>query len=247
MPIRRSRSKVAIMPIVAAILALAACSSDADAPHDARVEADLAQNEQAKDMLDPIPVMGEEVRILAFGDSLFAGYGLKDSVGDSYPAKLEAALRARGVNARITNAGVSGDTSAAGLGRLEFVLNEQKETPNLFILELGGNDLLRGLSPDETRANFIAMLDMLKTRNIPVLIMGMRAPPNYGPEFQQAFDALYGDLASEYGTALIPFWLEDIYQEPQLFQDDRIHPTVEGIELLVSSTVEQVEQSLPES
>ena len=91
------------------------------------------------------------------------------------------------------------------------------------------------------------MLDTLKERDIPVLIMGMRAPPNYGPEYQQAFDALYGELAEEYSTALIPFWLEDIYQDPQLFQNDRIHPTVEGIEELVASTVDQVAGALPES
>ncbi|MEL7320297.1 MAG: GDSL-type esterase/lipase family protein, partial [Pseudomonadota bacterium] len=127
-----------------------------------------------------------------------------------------------------------------------FVLEAETEKPDLFILELGGNDLLRGLSPDETRENFKAMLDTLEEQGIPVLLMGMRAPPNYGPEYQQAFDALYGELAQEYDTALIPFWLEDIYQNPQLFQDDRIHPTVEGIEELVGSTVDQVASALPE-
>ncbi|MEO0590724.1 MAG: arylesterase [Pseudomonadota bacterium] len=222
---------------------LSACS---DAPNEADA-ARVAAGAGSEAELNPIPVMGEEVRILAFGDSLFAGYGLEDADGDSYPAKLEAALRARGVNARISNAGVSGDTSAAGLQRLGFVLEAQEEAPDLFILELGGNDLLRGLSPEETRENFAAMLDELKQREIPVLIMGMRAPPNYGPEFQQAFDALYGDLAQEYDTALIPFWLERIYQEPQLFQNDRIHPTIEGIEELVGATVEQVAASIPQA
>ena len=90
------------------------------------------------------------------------------------------------------------------------------------------------------------MLDEMKSSEITELIMGMRAPPNYGPEYQQAFDGLYGDLAQSYDTALIPFWLEDIYQEPQLFQNDRIHPTVEGVEELVSSTVVQVASALPE-
>ncbi len=189
--------------------------------------------------------MGEERRILAFGDSLFAGYGFSEPGQDSYPAKLESALRARGINARVINAGVSGDTSAAGLGRLKFTLDALEETPDLFVLELGGNDLLRGLSPDQTRANFRAMLDELKARGIPVLIMGMRAPPNYGPEYQADFDALYGDVAREYGAALIPFWLEDIYRNPLLFQDDRIHPTVEGVEELVGSTVEDVAAALP--
>lgn len=242
MPIRSKRVKVALLAICGALLPLSACGESAGEADATRVGAGAGGDEA----LDPIPVMGEEVHILAFGDSLFAGYGLEDADGDSYPAKLEAALRARGVNARISNAGVSGDTSAAGLQRLGFVLEAQEEKPDLFILELGGNDLLRGLSPEETRENFSAMLDELKQRQIPVLIMGMRAPPNYGPEYQQAFDALYGDLAQEYDTALIPFWLETIYQEPQLFQNDRIHPTVEGIEELVGATVEQVAAAIPE-
>lgn len=247
MPIRKNGMKVAkrlsFVAAFGAVFSLAACgetTNDTAAPPP-------SQTADEPVALDPIPVMGEEVRIVAFGDSLFAGYGLKDAEGDSYPAKLEAALRSRGVNARVSNAGVSGDTSAAGRQRLGFVLDAEAEKPDLFILELGGNDLLRGLSPDETRENFAAMLDTLKEREIPVLIMGMRAPPNYGPEFQQQFDSLYGELAQEYQTALIPFWLEDIYQEPQLFQNDRIHPTVEGIEELVGSTVDQIAAALPES
>ncbi len=242
MPIRIRRVKVACAVIFAALFPLAACSETGGEAEAVPVNA----VSEGPDGLEPIPVMGEEVRILTFGDSLFAGYGLEDAQGDSYPAKLEAALRGRGVNARIANAAVPGDTSAAGRQRLQFVLDEQDQTPHLFILELGGNDLLRGLSPEETRANFVAMLDELKARAIPVLIMGMRAPPNYGPEYVAAFDALYGDLAREYDTALIPFWLEEIYQDPQLFQQDRIHPTVEGIEELVGATVDQVAAAIPE-
>ncbi|OBV12017.1 arylesterase [Erythrobacter dokdonensis] len=218
-------------------MALAACGSEADevarAPEAARDEA----------ALPAIPVMGPERRILAFGDSLFAGYGLEPA--QSYPARLEAALRAKGINARIGNAGVSGDTTAAGLQRLAFTLDAQEKSPDLFILELGGNDLLRGLSPEETRANLAQMLSVLQERGVPVLLMGMRAPPNYGPEYQARFDAMYRDLAKEYGAALIPFWLEDIYREPELFQADRIHPTAEGIERLVGSTIDEVEGALP--
>ena len=245
MPIRKTGAKVAMsMMFVAALGALFSLSACSEPTND--TPGDVVANSAVDDIdFDPIPIMGEEVRILAFGDSLFAGYGLEDSEGDSYPAKLEAALRARGINAVVSNAGVSGDTSAAGRQRLGFVLEAEEVKPDLFILELGGNDLLRGLSPEETRENFKAMLDALKAQNIPVLLMGMRAPPNYGPEFQQAFDALYGELAQEYETALIPFWLEDIYQDPQLFQNDRIHPTVEGIEELVGSTVDQVAAALP--
>ena len=170
-----------------AMFSLAACG---EPTNDTLADEPVAQNAPDDIEFDPIPIMGPEVQILAFGDSLFAGYGLADAKGDSYPAKLEASLRSRGVNAVIRNAGVSGDTSAEGRERLGFVLESEETKPDLFILELGGNDLLRGLSPDETRQNFEAMLDTLKAKDIPVLIMGMRAPPNYGPEYQQAFDAL---------------------------------------------------------
>jgi acyl-CoA thioesterase-1 len=215
-------------------LVLAGCSNKAEAP---------ARDSAARSEEPALPVMGTERRILAFGDSLFAGYGLQPQ--ESYPARLEAALRARGVNARVINAGVSGDTTAAGWQRLAFTLDAQETAPDLFILELGGNDLLRGLSPDETRANLARILAELKQRGIPVLVMGMRAPPNYGPDYQARFDAIYRELAREYGAALIPFWLEAIYREPELFQADRIHPTAQGIERLVAATIDAVERALP--
>lgn len=233
---KRTWSKIAV--IGAGVLALAACG---DAAEDGLPAGGVAEDRQPA--LPAVPVMGPERRILAFGDSLFAGYGLDPA--QSYPARLEAALRVRGVNAKIANAGVSGDTTAAGLNRITFTLDAQQQAPDLFILELGGNDLLRGLSPEETRANLAQMLSVLRDRNVPVLLMGMRAPPNYGPEYQARFDAMYRDLAKEYGAALIPFWLEDIYREPELFQSDRIHPTAEGIERLVASTIAEVEGALP--
>ncbi len=224
-------------------LALAACGGETPAADPQRSgNGDITTSNPS--VSAPVPVEGPERRLIAFGDSLFAGYNVAPE--DSYPAKLQDALRESGINAFVVNAGISGDTSAAGRQRLAFTLDAQEEKPDLFILELGGNDLLRGLSPDETRANFVAMLDELKAREIPVLIMGMRAPPNYGPEYQQAFDGLYGDLAREYGAAYIPFWLEEIYQEPELFQSDRIHPTEEGIERLVAATVERVSAALPQ-
>lgn len=220
-------------------LLLGACNGEAEEA----TSAPAANAEADSAALPAIPVMGPERRIIAFGDSLFAGYGLDPA--QSYPARLEAALRAKGVNAAVTNAGISGDTTAAGLQRLAFTLDAQAETPDLFILELGGNDLLRGLSPEETRGNLAEMLTVLRERKVPVLLMGMRAPPNYGPEYQAAFDAIYRDLAKEYGTALIPFWLEDIYREPDLFQSDKIHPTAEGIERLVAATLDEVQGALP--
>lgn len=188
-------------------------------------------------------VAGPERRILAFGDSLFAGLGV--GMENSYPAQLEAALREDGINARIVNAGVSGDTTAAGLQRLAFTLDAQKPAPELVLLELGANDMLRALSPAETRANLTAMLDELAKRRIPVLLMGMRAPPNYGPEYQREFDAIYADLGRRPGVTLVPFWLETIYQRPELFQPDRLHPTVEGLGVLVGATKEPVRDALP--
>nr|WP_272916505.1 arylesterase [Qipengyuania pelagi] len=220
------------------MIALAACGQSADPAPQPRETAPVAANDDTPQ----IPVSGPERRILAFGDSLFAGYGV--GTENSYPAKLETALRARGIDARIVNAGVSGDTSGAGRQRLPFVLDKQQNI-DLVILELGGNDLLRGIPPSETRANFEAMLSELRDRGIPVLLMGMRAPPNYGPEFQRDFDALYGDLAQEYGADLIPFWLETVYQRPELFQNDRIHPTEEGLQVLANDTVAEVVEALP--
>lgn len=192
-----------------------------------------------------IPVMGPERRILAFGDSLFAGYNLQEH--ESYPAQLEQALRAGGINARVTNAGVSGDTTAAGRQRLGFTLDELEQGPELAIVELGGNDLLRGLTPEESKANLEAMLQELTKRNVPVLLMGMRAPPNYGPEFQAQFDGMYGQLAEQYDAALVPFFLEPIYDKPELIQSDRIHPTAEGISELVAFTKDAVEAALPKA
>lgn len=219
-------------------LALGGCS---DAAEEGANAPEMA--EDGKPALPAIPVMGPERKVIAFGDSLFAGYGLDPR--DSYPEKLENALRAKGVNADVINAGVSGDTTAAGLQRLEFTLAAQETPPALFILELGGNDLLRGLKPDETKANLGKMLAILKREKVPVLLMGMRAPSNYGPEYQAQFDAIYADLAKEYGAALIPFWLESIYREPALFQSDKIHPTADGIVKLVAATLGEVEGALP--
>jgi len=216
-------------------------SACGDAAQDAAPAAEVAAD--GEPALPAIPVMGPERKIIAFGDSLFAGYNLDPR--DSYPEKLENALRAKGLNADVINAGISGDTTQAGLNRLEFTLAAQDTPPALLILELGGNDLLRGLSPQETKANLANMLTVLQAQKVPVLLMGMRAPPNYGPEFQAEFDALYRDLAKEYGAALIPFWLEDIYRDPSLFQADRIHPTADGIERLVAATLSDVEGALP--
>jgi acyl-CoA thioesterase-1 len=193
----------------------------------------------------PLPAIGGPERtILAFGDSLFAGYNLAEDEG--YPEVLQAVLRARGINATVIDAGVSGDTTQAGAQRIGFVLENAAAKPELAIVELGGNDLLRGLSPEQTRANLAAILSALREAEIPVLLMGMRAPPNMGPEYQAAFDALYPALAEEFDAALVDHFLEPVVGKPELILPDRIHPTAEGIEAIVAATVDEVVAALPE-
>ena len=226
------------LPSIAAIMLLAACSQGSE-PAPAPTSSTMAETQTAGE------VDGPRRTVLAFGDSLFAGYGLAKDEG--YPERLEEALRGEGVNARVIDAGVSGDTSAAGAQRLAFVLDGLDDEPDLVLLELGGNDMLRGVQPDQVRANFRTMLDELRGRGIPVLIMGMRAPPNYGTEYQEALDGLYAELAEEYGAGLVPFWLESIYQDHSLFQQDRIHPTADGIDRLVEDTGDDVLAALPPS
>ena len=220
-------------PVVLA-LALAGCGDEAAVP----------QAQQEATSADQTAVEGPEQTILAFGDSLFAGYGLQE--GQGYPDVLQAALRRRGINATVIDSGVSGDTTAAGLQRIEFVLDGLDAPPDLAIVELGGNDLLRGISPVETRENLRAILVELGERNIPVLVMGMRAPPNLGEAYVQEFDAIYPDLAERHRAALVPFFMEAVYDRPQLIQPDRVHPTAEGIEAMVAATVGEVAEALPE-
>ena len=221
-----------------AALALAACGEQAaEAP---------VQQRDARPVAQPAAeVAGPNYRILAFGDSLFAGYGLAQ--GESYPARLEAALREQGIDARVSNAGVSGDTTAAGRQRLGFVLDNEPRAPDLVIVELGGNDLLRGLPPEQTRANLDAILAELESRDIPAILFGMRAPPNLGPGFVTAYDTIYPELAEQYDAALVPFFLEPVWNRPDLIQPDRIHPTAQGIEAMVAATADDVAEALPEA
>lgn len=221
---------------IVVVCALSACGSATPAP--APSAASSASGSPA-----PTALAGPVRHILAFGDSLFAGYRLAPS--DGYPERLEVALRARGINAEVADAGVSGDTTAAGALRLEFVLNSLEAKPDLALVELGGNDLLRGLSPQDAKANLAKILDQLNARHIPVLLMGMKAPPNAGPEFQVKFDAIYPALARHYRTGLVPFFLQPIYDKPAFLQADHIHPTSAGVDVLVAATVDDVARALP--
>ncbi len=219
-------------------LALAACGDEAPV-----AAADPAAVDETE-LEAPLPVMGPERVILGFGDSLMAGYGVEEQQG--YPEGLERALRGRGINASVIDAGVSGDTTAAGRERIAFVLDNAAAEIDLAIIELGGNDMLRGIGPEQTRANLQAIIEEVQSRDIPVLLLGMRAPPNLGIEYTTEFDGIYPQLAEEYGTALLPFFMEPVYDQPHLMQDDRIHPTAEGLELMVAASVETVAAALPQ-
>ena len=170
---------------------------------------------------------GPERLVLAFGDSLYAGYGLDR--GQSLPDAIQARLRRGGINATIVNAGVSGDTSAAGRQRLGFVLDNLPRKPDLVLLGLGGNDVLRQIPAAETRANMTAMLDDLRRRNVPVVLTGMKAPPNLGADYVTAFDGIWPDLAKRGRAGLYPFILDGVIGDPKLMQADRVHPNVAGV------------------
>jgi len=189
---------------------------------------------------DAVPAAGEMMKsIMVFGDSLTAGHGLPETQG--YPAQLEARLRQDGINMRVIDAGVSGDTTAGGLRRLNYALKQQ---PDYVILELGANDMLRATDPAVTRENLKQMMEILKTYGRPVLIAGMRAFPNLGPTFEKAYPQMYKDLADEYHAGYYPFFLEGVAGIAALNQEDGVHPTKEGIAVIVEKTLPAVKQLL---
>lgn len=182
----------------------------------------------------------EPVRILALGDSLTAGYNL--ATLEAFPAQLEKALRDAGYDVTVTNAGVSGDTSAGGLARLDWVLSES--SPDLAIVELGANDGLRGLDPAHTGANLAAIIDRLRRDGVRILLAGMKAPPNLGAEYAAEFEAVFAELARRPGVALYPFFLDGVAADPGLNQKDGIHPTASGIEVIVERILPYVTRML---
>ena len=177
--------------------------------------------------------------IMAFGDSLTSGYGLPPA--DAFPVKLEAALRARGHAVRVINAGVAGDTTAGGRARLAWMLADK---PDAVILELGANDGLRGLDPAETLANLRAIMEQLKAADLPVLLAGMRAPPNLGRDFGAEFDTIFATVALEYDALFYPFFLEGVAARPTLNQNDGIHPNSAGVTIVVERIIPSVEALL---
>jgi len=169
-----------------------------------------------------------ETKILTFGDSLTAGYGLPKN--ESFPAMLQAALRARGIAATVIDGGVSGDTTAGGRARLDWSL---AANPDFVIVELGANDALRGLDPAATEANLDAILTRLKQRGLPVLLAGMLAPPNLGEDYGKRFNALYPRLADRHKVALYPFFLDGVAMQAALNQGDGLHPNARGVAAIV--------------
>jgi acyl-CoA thioesterase-1 len=179
-----------------------------------------------------LPADEVPLRLLLLGDSLVAGYGLPRA--DAFPAQLSAALKAGGVPVTIIEGGVSGDTTAGGLARLPWVLGSApSEQPDAVLVELGGNDVLRGFDPRTTEANLDRLLAILKERGIPVLLAGMRAPPNLGSGYASAFEAIFPRLAEKHDLMLYPFFLDGVAGNPALNQPDGIHPNASGVRVIV--------------
>ncbi len=171
----------------------------------------------------------QTLRIAMLGDSITAGYGLPPA--EALPVKLEKALKAAGRDVAIINHGVSGDTTAGGLARVEWMMADK---PKLVLVALGGNDALRGTDPAETERNLDAIIGKLKAEGAAVMLFGMAAPRNYGPEYTKAFDGLYPRLAEKHKVTLYPFLLDGVAMERDLNQADGIHPNIKGVDALVS-------------
>lgn len=185
------------------------------------------------------PAATAPVEIVAFGDSLSAGFGV--GPGESFPEQLQAALSVKGYAVKVANAGVSGDTTTGGLARLDWSV---PDTTRLVILELGANDALRGIAPAISERNLDAMLKRLQERGIRTLLAGMLAPPNMGPDYAEAFNPIYPRLAERYGVALYPFFLDGSAGEASLTQPDGMHPNPKGVAVIVERILPAVTQEL---
>lgn len=177
------------------------------------------------------------ISIVAFGDSLTAGYGLQPN--QSFPAQLEKALRAKGLAVEVINAGVSGDTTAAGLQRFDWAVPEAFDAA---ILALGANDALRGIDPAQARANLEKILQKLKARRAAVLLVGMQSPRNWGDDYVKKFDVIFPDLARQYDALLYPFFLDKVALKPELNLNDGMHPNAKGVAVMVEAILPQVEE-----
>ena len=189
--------------------------------------------------LIPHAAAARTLRLVALGDSLTAGFGL--SPGKAFPDRLEAALRAKGWDVKIINAGVSGDTTADGLARYDWSVPQDADA---LIIELGANDMLRGMKPGGTKTTLAAILDKARAAHLPVLLTGMRAAPNLGGEYAGEFSAIYSSLAKSYNVALYPFFLDGVAGDPKLNQPDGLHPNPEGVEIIVQKILPSVDALL---
>jgi acyl-CoA thioesterase-1 len=185
---------------------------------------------------------GERPVVLALGDSLTAGYGLPPD--KAFPAQLQAALGEQGIDAKVINGGVSGDTSAGGLARLDWLLASK---PDLVIVELGANDGMRGLDPANTRDNLDRIVARIRETGAQVLLAGMVAPPNLGADYGERFNSLFPALAQKHGTAFYPFFLDGVAMDTALNQEDGIHPTAEGVAVIVGKMLPAVIGGLAEA
>ncbi|MHA1164294.1 MAG: arylesterase [Alphaproteobacteria bacterium] len=182
---------------------------------------------------------GEEIVLVTYGDSLSAGFGLREK--DAFPAQLETALKKRGHKVRVVNASVSGDTTAAGLNRFDWSFPKNADGA---ILELGANDAMRGLKPENARANLNEILKRMKEKGVEALLTGMLAPRNLGVEYTTAFDGIYRELAKKHGVLLYPFFLFDVVGKRDLSLDDGLHPNRKGVARIVEQIVPVVEKLL---
>lgn len=187
------------------------------------------------------PAMAQTKRIVALGDSLTAGYGLK--TGEDFATKLQEALIADGYDVKIDNAGVSGDTSAGGKSRVGWAV-EGNPKPSLVILALGANDMLRGLDPVTTKSNLGDIIKTLQDKNIPILLAGMKSPLTMGPLYRGKHDRIYPELAKEYKVPLYPFFLEGVAMNADLNLEDGIHPNQKGIAIMVKNILPSVKKQL---
>ncbi|WP_245895199.1 arylesterase [Devosia submarina] len=188
-----------------------------------------------------LPTQAAPKTLMLFGDSLMAGYGLPDQ--DAFAAQLKKSLEADGYEVKIVNASVSGDTSAAALARIDWSLSER---PDAVLLGLGGNDMLRGLSPAQMSENLRAILVRLQEQQIPVLLLGMRASPSLGEDYVEEFDHAFPTLAAEFGVPLYPFFLEGVALDSTLNQPDGIHPNARGVQTMVRGVLPMIKQLLDE-
>ena len=191
-------------------------------------------------LITPASAQQSPLRIVALGDSLSAGYLLPQK--NAFPTVLERVLREKGRKVEVSNAGVSGDTASGGLERLDWAVGDGAD---LVIVELGANDMLRGVNPSITRKALAEIIIRLKAKKIPVLLAGMVAAPGMGRDYETTFNAIYGDLAREFGVPLYPFFLEGVAGKPGLLLPDGLHPTPEGVETIVRGILPSVEALLP--